>query len=155
MISPGHGRCSADVRCIPVAWTWLSSLPSGSTSSPFLARMPEATSARWEISWADLEAAGDTGRASYSIILSSVVHTDSGVLAPLQANEVNSHVPPAPSWNSLSRRQPVPSSLPWELSAPHQLGPTAKGHFSLKPAPWTKPKGTLGSGVRPSPGHLK
>ena len=49
----------------------------------------------------------------------------------------------------------MPSSLPWELSAPHQLGPTAKGHFSLKPAPWTKPKGTLGSGdERPAQGAL-
>lgn len=31
-----RGRCSADIRCILVAWTWLSSLPSGSTSSPSL-----------------------------------------------------------------------------------------------------------------------
>lgn len=42
-------------------------------------------------------------------------------------------------------QQPTPSSLSWELLAPHQLQPTTEGLFSLK-TPRALRKGTLGSG---------
>lgn len=63
-------------------------------------------------------------------------------LAPLQASS-----------HQLELEFSVPWSLPLELSAPHQLGPTAEGHFSLKPAPRAEPKGTFGSGDEAQP-HL-
>lgn len=83
------------------------------------------------------------------IILSPVVVPDSGALAPLQASEVIPHLLSQP-------RAGIPRAfilLP-EL-APHQLGPTAEGHFSLKLCCLGPAQGDLGPEDEAQPGCSK
>lgn len=87
------GRCSVDIRCILVAWTCLSSLPSGSTSS--LSLGPDAQGHLCQAGNLMGSPRGCWMGLPQHIILSPVVVPDSGALAPLQANEVMSHLPPA------------------------------------------------------------
>lgn len=90
------------------------------------AQMPKATSAWWEVSWADLEAGGDAGWASYSTSSCPLWFSLSPVPWPHCGHQGDPHLPPARSWDPLCPRQPMPSSIPGALSTP-PAGPTAQG----------------------------